>query len=623
MRHIHTSITLLAVLLAALPSAGAAPDSPYKPGPNRYPRFEAKSAEHGVTYGRRDDLPLPKTILYSVSPDELLADAEEWSKRGFSGFFVTGVAPEWSSDIWATDGEPWTIGSSDKTLQKVKQANAQCRRLGADTFLTMAFSHTFDWFDDIAWQKIEDNFRQFARFARASGCRGLAVDIEYVWPQYHFVWEGYTYDGYTRRDLVAKVRQRAAQMARAMYDAFPDAPLLTFPESGMAFGLWIQSAWIEEAARRDAPGGVHLCTEYTYRRPNLRYMLGHAWMNSALLHRVLSPRAWAYWRSRCSIAEGLWPFGEDSEDYHGVPPSVDEFRQAFAASLMVGSRYNWIYTHDARPAMLGRKPYATPIAGGMDAYMRVIADRQVVTDARYLRVARDLRSLTLRDYVPDLGLTIVPTLAGPREELEVGLMPVSIYAPSPNAPMRDTLWNVGTRILAGEAVDLHREFSTNTHWLLIGPFANAAKRGYDTVYPPETGFDPADAYDGVGGRVRWTEYRGAAGQFSVNLARVFKPTEEVCAYAQCWARVSKPCEAEIRVGANDTWKLWVGGRNAFQNPDEGRIILDRDVVPVSLPAGTTPILLKVCNNRKDWGFVFRITAPGGKPLPGLELVTHP
>ena len=49
------------------------------------------------------------------------------------------------------------------------------------------------------------------------------------------------------------------------------------------------------------------------------------------------------------------------------------------------------------------------------------------------------------------------------------------------------------------------------------------------------------------------------------------------------------------------------------------LILDRDVVSATLPAGTSPILLKVCNNRKDWGFVFRMTDPDGAPLTGVRL----
>jgi hypothetical protein len=609
------------VLLAALPCL--AQDSPYRPGPGRYPRFTAKQAEPGVMYGSVAQLPLPRTILYSVGADELVADAEAWTKLGFGAFFITGVAPDWSSDIWGTDGEPWTVGAADKNWQAVRKATERCRKFGAETFLTMAFSHTFDWFDDLAWQKIESNFRQFAAFAKTSGCTGVAIDIEYVWQQYHFNWTGYDYAGYTRADLVAKVRARATQIARAIYDAFPEAPLLTFPESGFSLGIWIQAAWIEEAAKRGAPGGVHLCAEGTYRRPNIRFMLGHAWLSNRIVQATLSERAREYWRTKCSIAEGLWPFGADAEDYHGAAPSPDECRQAFAASLMAGSRYNWVYSHDARARMLGRDTRPVEGQAPVSEYMPILTQRKVATNPAFVRVAHALRRMELRDYSRDLGLVIVPTLAGPREELEVGLMPAGIYTKSAVASIGNRLWDIGTRILEGKSLNLHTEFATQTEWLLLGPFDNTDKRGYAAAYPPESRIDLAAEYEGVSGRMRWTAHREAPSAMSVNLAAAMKPTELVCAYALCYVHADSACKVQIRVGANDTWKLWVNGRPAYACPDEGRIILDREIVPVSLHAGSNPILLKVCNNRKDWGFVFRITDRAGKPVPGLRIGTKP
>ena len=71
------------------------------------------------------------------------------------------------------------------------------------------------------------------------------------------------------------------------------------------------------------------------------------------------------------------------------------------------------------------------------------------------------------------------------------------------------------------------------------------------------------------------------------------------------------------------WKLWVGGRLVREWADDGRIYLDADVIPVSLPAGTMPILLKVCNNQRDWGFVLRITGPDGRRDDAVRVVLRP
>ncbi len=617
-------IPCLAFLVTASALEAAAADlSPYEPGPGKYPRFQAREAEPGLTLGVVPDLPLPKTLLYSVTAEELAADAKTWVDQGIQGFFLTGVAGEWSNNVWATDGEPWTIGASDKTFQQVQHATAAARELGCDVFLTISFGHTFEWFNDTAWQHIEHIFQQSAIFARDAGCTGLAIDIEYIYPQYHFIWSEYTYDGYTRAELVNKVRERMTGVAAAMYDAFPEMVLLTLPEHGLDIGGHIQAAWIEEAAKRNAPGGVHLCTEYTYRRFNPRYMLAHTWQCSQILHGNLSPEADAYWRKTGSVAGGLWPFGVDPDDYHGPEPTIDQWRQTYAGSLMMSRRYNWIYSHNLRPFMLGRDQQDYWDAPTRDAYMNVVADRAVVTNPALVATARDVRNLVLRDYTDELGLVIVPTFAAPREQVEVGLFAREAYEPSAIARLNSYLWDLGRRIHRGDAINFQQELGTQTNWLLIGPFPNSAKAGFDTAYPPESKFEPNGTYDGISGAVGWKPYTAPPGYSAVDLTKVFQPTDEVCAYALAYVVADRATDAFVGVGANDSWKLWLGNGLVYANANEGRIILDRDRIPVTLPQGTTPILLKVCNNRKDWGFILRITDADGHPVPGVRITTTP
>ena len=140
--------------------------------------WDPTKAEPGTTYGTLPGFPLPKTIVFSVGPDEIIADAQQWRQHGVSAFFLDFVARDWSSYVWAADGEPWTIGASDKTFQKTKRATAVARRLGSEVFLKVAFDHPFEWFNDTAWKQIHNNFRQFGIFARDSGCHGLALDKE-------------------------------------------------------------------------------------------------------------------------------------------------------------------------------------------------------------------------------------------------------------------------------------------------------------------------------------------------------------------------------------------------------------------------------------------------------------
>jgi hypothetical protein len=582
--------------------------------------WDPKDAEPGVTYGTLPGFPLPKTIIFSVGPEEIAADAPAWQQRGVSAFFLDFVAREWSSDIWATDGEPWTIGASDKTFQKTKLATAAARRIGSEVFLKVSFDHPFEWFNDTAWNRINNNFRQFAIFARDSGCHGIALDIEYIGQQYNYNWSGYDYQGYTRADLLKKVQERMTGVINALYDEFPDMVFLTFPESGLSLGTAIQVAWVEEAARRQAPGGVHYCTENTYRNPNIRYLLGHAALCNELFHRLLSPRAWKYWQARCSTAAGVWPLGFDYQDTHNPGLPVEEFRQGLAGSLMASRRYNWIYSHNSREQLLGRKLEVYTNGVSIQPYLDVMARRQVITDPKYVALAKEIRALRLRDYSADLGLAPWVSPTGPTDSPRLRLVQAGYRDPRD----QEAGWQLAIDYFHGKPARFREHYQPLTDWLLVGPFASDEHlSAHQAVLPPERNADPQAEYDGLGGKVRWQPYHQPGQNVSIDLTKVFKPTEQVCAYALCY--VTSPAEqpAQLRFASNDAGKVWLGGQLVIDYPREGTAELDRDIASIRLPKGTTPILVKITNNRLNWGFVLRLTDAQGRALKNVSSSLSP
>jgi hypothetical protein len=355
------------------------------------------------------------------------------------------------------------------------------------------------WFNDMAWQRIENNFRQFAIFARDTGCHGIALDIEYIAQQYRYDWSGYDYRGYTRAGLFKQVQARMTRVMSVLYDEFPNMVFLTFPESGVSLGSAIHAAWIEEAARRDAPGGVHYCTEYTYRNPNIRYMLGHALRCGELFNRLLSPRARKYWRERCSIAVGVWPLGFDYQTVHNPGLSLEQFQQGIAASLMVSRRYNWIYSHNSREQLLGRK--LDVYTNGVDIlpYLKVMADRQIITTPKFVALAREIREMKLRDYSADLGIATAMSLTGPEDTPNTRLFPASFRDPRD----QETAWRVALDYLHGADLNLREHFGAQTEWWLIGPFPGGDQlAGHWHVFPPEQSLDLQAECDGLSGKVR-------------------------------------------------------------------------------------------------------------------------
>lgn len=608
-------LVLVLVVLGAMLSRAVA-EQPVAETPRR-----STIIEPGLHYGAAKELPLPKTIFFGAGLDDILADAEEWSRRGVSAFFVDYVAREWATDIWAADGKPWTIGAADETFQKAQRATAKCRKIGSETFLKVSFDHPFDWFDDVAWQKINNNFRQFAIFARDAGFDGIALDIEYIGQQYHFDWQGYDYKGYTRQDLVKKIDQRMTGVMQVLYDEFPNMVFLTFPEQGLGLGSVIHRAWVEEAARRNAPGGVHYCTEYTYRNSNIRYVFGHVWGCHELFHRILSERAWKYWRAKCTITAGIWPFSSDDYRLFGPGIPLAQLEQGLAGTLMVSSRYNWIYGSYTQRQLIGRDLDKYAGTENIQSHLQALADRKMATDAKWIALAKELRQGVLRDYSVDLGLVPLPTVVGPSDSVKVQLMPTSPAMPNAHNAHYEQAWETGLRLFRGEEVPLKQQFNTITDWMVIGPFGDKqdANGCHNTAFPPEKSQDLNAEYDGYEGKkLRWQRLAPNDAKMTVDFKSLFAPTENVCAYALCYVTAPEEKKVHIRLGTNDFGKMWVADKLVYDNPHDGQAVLDRDIVAVTLPKGATPVLVKVTNAKVDWGFVFRITDENGKPKRDLK-----
>jgi hypothetical protein len=487
------------------------------------------------------------------------------------------------------------------------------------TFLKIAFDHHLDWFDDITWQRANNNFRQFAIFAREAGFDGIALDIEYINKQYNYDWEGYDYDNYTRKDLVEKIEERATRILQILYEEFPDMIFHTFPEQELGLGAHIHKAWIEEAARQNAPGGIHYCTEYTYRNSNINYMFGHIWECQEIFHRILSEKAWEYWLDRCTIASGLWPFSSDDYRLYGPGIPFAELKQGLAATLMTSPRYNWIYGSYTQEQLIGRNLEKYEGDEDIHDHLEALAKKEMVTDKKWVDLARELRTGVLRDYSKDLALLPLPFIVGPKDDCKVELVPVYPSMPDTKSPEYEKSWELGLRFFNGEEINLRERYATLTDWMVIGPFENDQEfSGHVAVYPPEEGIDLSASHEGLGGkRVQWREHHREGSFTSVDFKQIFETTENVCAYAYCTVTSPEEKKVQLRIGTNDSGKMWVNEELVFDYPHPGGAILDRDVIPYTLPKGTSRILIKVCNVRLDWGFVFRITEEHGIPAEGL------
>ena len=168
-----------------------------------------------------------------------------------------------------------------------------------------------------------------------------------------------------------------------------------------------------------------------------------------------------------------------------------------------------------------------------------------------------------------------------------------------------------------------KELGLVTEWNAIGPFDNTLNRGVDTVYPPEEGIDLEAAYKGIEGPVRWRKIAMPEYQGYVDLLHHFTPQDWVTVYALGYIHSEREVDAEIRAGSNDTLKVWLAGSLIWQYGQGRKARMDEDIIPVHIPAGVTPVLLKISQTGLDWGFFFRITDSSGESIPGIEVKTTP
>ncbi len=548
--------------------------------------------------------PLPKTILFSASPDQIIKDAEQWKEIGVNAFFIDFIAREWSDNIWANDKKPWTIGKEDDNFKKAVEANDICKKIGSETFLKISFDHHLDWFDDLQWENVLHNFRQFGIFAKETGCTGFAIDIEYIGEQYNFLWEGYKYDTYTRRDLVNKVRQRSADLINTLYNVFPNMVFLTFPEQGLNLGLIVHLTWVEELAKKNAPGGLHYCIEHTYRMKNPNEVLTYIAGIDQIFLNYLSPRAKKYWKEKCSIAPGIWPFGYDYDSGHKAGLTTTELKELYPLHISASKKYHWIYSHNCYEQLLGRQPESFVGEEPLQNYINILKQKGPVSDVSFKEKIDLLKNRNFELLTNGTGFTYILFPVGPDDSPRFQTAPLNNYKYS-----YDYFWKLGKKYLWGEEVSFRELFHPITKWNIAGPFRTSNfKETHEKEFPPEIDLNT----------VTWQSVSVENGKLSLDLNKILGTQEETCAYALCSIEFLQPASAQIRFGYNDAVKVWLIKDNKknliFEYFGESSVVPDKTVVPVCFDKGRYNILMKITNNKRFWGFTFRITDSKGNFL---------
>jgi tetratricopeptide (TPR) repeat protein len=156
-------------------------------------------------------------------------------------------------------------------------------------------------------------------------------------------------------------------------------------------------------------------------------------------------------------------------------------------------------------------------------------------------------------------------------------------------------------------------------WWLLGPLPNPDNRAFDQAFIDETSVPNLNEPVRLDRRqLRWQEYRVIDPQGIVDLRRIFRQTEDVACYAYTEFVVENEMEAELRVGSDDSVKVWLNGKLVHQFGGMRGLSVDQDRIRVKLQKGINRLLLKVTQGGGGWEFCVRLVDLQGNPIPYRE-----
>lgn len=160
-------------------------------------------------------------------------------------------------------------------------------------------------------------------------------------------------------------------------------------------------------------------------------------------------------------------------------------------------------------------------------------------------------------------------------------------------------------------------------WRVIGPFDNEANAGLNLAHGPEKEIDLTKSYEGRGQQVSWRSLDHLTPAGLCDFEAVMYPNDQVLAYALTYVKAPQRTEAVVRMGAEQSVKLWVNDQRVIEDDQDKGFALDQYVAPVVLEPGWNKILVKVCRHNSGWMFALRLTDAQGGPLEGLSVSTDP
>ncbi len=548
----------------------------------------------------------PKTICFSAAPNQYLTDHAADIKKSYDGFFFAGGS--WEDAARRFVGTDGGGPEARQWLNEVQQNLAALRRAGVtENFLTVHYPADGAWptgdrllsSEYTRYKAIQ--YAAIGATARRLGFRGVCIDIEYPYPRYDLDDPHYRYENYTAEQLAMAARRQGRAAMGALLDAFPEAVVILLPGAlrDRVLSTEFQLGMLELMAERDAPGGFHLGTEFTYYvRDDVSSLAATRFEDPA--PAMLAGRAVAgYWRRRCSVAPGVWPthMVETPEAAYPVQPwkqEVEELRRQVAVLRAAAKRYIWSYS---------------------GAPMWYVPAPEI--EQKYKLGRPGFRQ-------PDVDARLWLKMLASRPRLE---------ASSPLAKLVAAIQRYDGGAIGSE--ELCDAFGAPGRWWVLGKMGNVH------TLPRFAGMDAPlgrvsehEIHRGRDGGVRWFRYDNfdPIGVVSPRYIFGFSNVDDAGAHLVTYVHSAQTRPAVLHFGWDDGARLYLGGKIIFDSlsyPPKGKGMVYRDKflfekqIPVTIPKGSTPLVVTTMNLRGKWVFALRLTGPDGIPFDDIQFRLDP
>lgn len=174
------------------------------------------------------------------------------------------------------------------------------------------------------------------------------------------------------------------------------------------------------------------------------------------------------------------------------------------------------------------------------------------------------------------------------------------------------------------AREMFSELGYITDWLLLGPFDNEGKAGFETPYGPEDELSaaivPGRAYSGKERPIRYRKLPDVFWQGAVNLGSVLRPANYGCSYLTTFVSVpTPPARAALFVGAGGAYRIYWNGESVLSDDSYRGFDFDRRSVGVQVKPGWNRLTVKLCATERAPRFSLRLGHADGRVLPEVTV----